>query len=135
MERVTIKAEARSTSVEELDAQIAHMKVRFEMAAQNHGAKVHFDHVRHYGAYHLSEDAPVVRVAQRASRALGFEPTLRTTLGGSDANVYNAKGLPSIVVATGMDRIHTHEEFIKVKDLVDTARLALELIRESAKEG
>lgn len=134
MAELTIKAEARSTSVEELDAQVAHMRERFEEAARKWGATVTIEAVRHYDSYHLPDDSPVVRVAQRASRNLGFEPTLRTTLGGSDANVYNAKGLPSIVVATGMDKIHTHEEFIKTKDLVDTARLALELVRVAAKE-
>lgn len=134
MAELRIKAEARSTSVEDLDAQVAHMKARFEEAAKRWGATVEIDHVRHYDAYTVPEDAPVVRIAQQASRNLGFEPTLRTTLGGSDANVYNAKGLPCVVAATGMDHIHTHEECIKVKDLVDTARLALELIRVAAKE-
>ena len=130
-----IHAEARSTSVEDLDAQVAHMTARFREAAAAWGAEIDVAHHRHYARYHVPDDAPVVRVAQAASRALGLEPTLRTTLGGSDANVYNAKGLPSIVVATGMDKIHTHEELIRVQDLVDTARLALQLIREAAKES
>ena len=134
MAEATIHAEARSTDVAELDAQIAHMSGRFAEAAKAWGAGIEIRRQRHYASHHVPDDAPVVRVAQRASRALGLEPTLRTTLGGSDANVYNAKGLPSIVVATGMDKIHTHEEFIRVKDLVDTARLALQLIREAAKE-
>ena len=134
MAELRIKAEARSTDVQALDAQIAHMRQRFEEAAARWGATVEIDWVRHYDAFHLPEGSPVVRVAQQASRNLGFEPTLRTTLGGSDANVYNVKGLPSIVVATGMDRIHTHEERIKIEDLVDTARLALELVRVAAKE-
>lgn len=133
MAEVRIKAEARSTSVEELDAQVAHMIDRFESAAAAWGTTVEIEHKRHYSSYHVADDAPIVQVAQAASRALGFEPTLRTTLGGSDANIFNAKGLPSIVVATGMDKIHTHEEFIKVQDLVDTAKIALELIRQSAK--
>ena len=133
MAEVRLKAEARSTSVEELDAQVAHMIDRFEAAAAAWGTTVEIDHQRHYRSYHVAEDTPVVRVAQAASLALGFDPKLRTTLGGSDANVFNAKGLPSIVVATGMDKIHTHEEFIKVQDLVDTARLALELIRQAAR--
>ncbi len=134
MAELRIKAEARSTSVEELDAQIAHMVGRFEEAAAAWGTTLEIVHQRHYQSFHVPDDAPVVRVAQAASRALGFEPTLRTTLGGSDANVYNAKGLPSVVVATGMDKIHTHDELIRVKDLVDTARIALELVRQAAKE-
>lgn len=132
MAEVKIKAEARSTSVAELDAQVAHMIDRFESAAAAWGTTVEIDHHRHYVSYHVPDDAPVVQIAQAASRNLGFDPKLRTTLGGSDANIFNAKGLPSIVVATGMDKIHTHEEFITVKDLVDTAKIALELIRQAA---
>jgi tripeptide aminopeptidase len=131
---VKIRAEARSTSLDELDAQVGHMVQRFEQAAAEFGTTVEIDHARHYYSYHVPEDAPVVQVAQRASRALGLEPTLRTTLGGSDANVFNAKGLPSIVVATGMEFIHTHDERISRRDLVDTARLAYQLLLEAARQ-
>lgn len=131
---VNIKAEARSTSVEKLDAQIAHMIAEFERAAREWKTTVEIDHRRHYRAYQIPDDATVVEVGRRASRAIGLEPTLRTTLGGSDANIFNAKGVPSIVLATGMDKIHTHDEHVSRKDLVDTARLAYQVIVEAAKE-
>jgi tripeptide aminopeptidase len=131
--QVRIRGEARSTSLPELDKQVDHMIARFEEAAREWGAEVAIEHRRHYTSYHVPDDAAVVQIAHRASRKLGFDPKLRTTLGGSDANVYNAKGVPSIVVATGMDQIHTHDEFISRKELVDTARLAYELILEAAR--
>lgn len=131
---VHIRGEVRSTDVEALDAQVDHMVKRFEAAAAQWGTTVDIRHDRHYRSYQIPEDSQVVRIAQSASRALGLEPTLRTTLGGSDANVYNAKGVPCIVVGTGMEKIHTHDEFIARQDLVDTARLALELLLVSARE-
>lgn len=131
---VNIKAEARSTVVEDLDRQVGHMIQRFEEAARDAGAQVEIKHVRHYKSYHVGEDAKVVQIAQRAAKNLGFSGELRTTLGGSDANIYNVAGVPSIVVATGMDKIHTHEEFVSVKDLVDVTRLSIELILEAAKD-
>ncbi len=130
---VNIKAEARSTVVEDLDRQVGHMVQRFEEAAREAGAQVEINHVRHYKSYHVGEDTAVVQVAQRAARNLGFSGDLRTTLGGSDANIYNVQGVPSIVVATGMDKIHTHEEYVSIKDLVDVTRLSIELILEAAK--
>ncbi|HTQ08909.1 MAG TPA: M20/M25/M40 family metallo-hydrolase [Fimbriimonadaceae bacterium] len=130
---VVVTAEARSTSVEELDAQVDHMVQRFEAAAREYGARVEIHHDRHYHSYTLSEDSEVVQVAQRSSRALGFEPVLRTTLGGSDANIYNAKGVPTIVVATAMDKIHTHEECMSRQGLIDTARLAYQICLEAAR--
>lgn len=129
---VRMRAEARSTSVEELDKQVGHMIQRFEEAGREWGARVKIDHERHYDSYSIPEDSQVVRVAQQASRDLGFDPVLRTTLGGSDANVYNTKGVPCIVMATGMDKIHTHDELISRKDLVDTAKLALQTLLRAA---
>jgi len=130
---VKIRAEARSTSVEELDAQIGHMIGRFEQAAKEWGTTVEIEHARHYESYEIPADSQVVQVALKASKALGLEPALRTTLGGSDANVYNAKGLPCIVMATGMEKIHTHEEHISRADLIATARLTLEVLLTAAK--
>lgn len=130
---VKMRGEARSTNVEELDAQVDHMVQRFEEIAREWGAEVKIDHKRHYNAYQVPDDAQVVTIGQRAARNLGFSGELRTTLGGSDANIYNTKGVPSIVLATGMTEIHTHNEHVSRKDLVDTARLALEILRESAR--
>lgn len=130
---VTIKAEARSTNPDTLDAQIAHMKQRFIDAAAKWGGEVEFNYMRHYRSYDIDPNSMVVKVAQEASRNLGLEPTLRTTLGGSDANVFNTKGIPTIVVATGMQKIHTHDEHISRADLVKTAELSLEILRVSSK--
>jgi tripeptide aminopeptidase len=130
---VRMKGEARSTSVEDLDAQTGHMVQRFEEAARKWGAEVKIDHARHYNAYRIPDDAKVVEVARRASKALGLSGELRTTLGGSDANIFNVKGVPSIVLATGMKEIHTHNEHVSREDLVLTAKLAYQIILEAAK--
>jgi len=130
---VRIRGEARSTVLEKLDAQVEHMIQESERAAGKWGATVEVTHQRHYTAYEIAPEARVVQVAQRAARSLGFDGALRTTLGGSDANVYNAKGVPSIVVATGMEQIHTHDEFVSRKDLVDCARLAYAILQEAAR--
>lgn len=130
---VLVKAEARSTNAETLDRQIAHMKSKFEEAAKKWNAEIEIDYKRHYNSYTISESEPVIEIAKRASQNLGLEPEMRTTLGGSDANIYNAAGVPTIVVATGMQKIHTHDEFISRADLVKTAELTLEILREAAK--
>lgn len=130
---VTLFGEARSTDVKELDAQIAHMKEACLAAAEAWKAKVEFEYERHYDSYNIPADAAVVQVALAAAHKLGLSGDLRTTLGGSDANIYNAKGVPCVVVATGMEKIHTHEESITVEDLVKTAELTIKLIRESAR--
>lgn len=130
---VHLQAEARAISVEDLEAQVGHMIAEFERAARAAGVTVEIDHRRHYNAYTIDENERCVQLALQASRNLGFQPNLRTTLGGSDANVYNKKGAPCIVMATGMDKIHTHDELVSRKDLIDLARLCYELITLAAR--
>lgn len=130
--RVSLRAEARSTSVEELDAQIDHMVRRFEAAAAKFGAEVHIDHARHYGGYSIDPGSRVVAVASAAAGEMGFDGALRTTLGGSDANVFNARGVPCIVLGTGMQKIHTHDEHVSREDLVRTAELAYRILVRAA---
>ena len=130
---VHLKAEARSTNLDTLEAQVAHMKKQFQDAGKKWGAGIEIKHVRHYLSYDIDPTSKVVQVAQDASRNLGLEPTLRTTLGGSDANVFNVNGVPSIVIATGMQKIHTHDEHVSRADLIKTAELSLEILRVSAK--
>jgi tripeptide aminopeptidase len=129
---VKIRGEARSTSLKELDTQVGHMIQRFEEAASKWGTIVEIEHARHYERYEVPEDSPVSRVAVEASRRLGLESVFRTTLGGSDANIYNVRGVPTLVLGTGMEKIHTHDESVSRADLVKTAELCLELIRVAA---
>lgn len=128
--KVSLKGEARSTNVAELDAQVAHMKECLEEAAAHFGARLELDYARHYHAYQVAEDAPVLQFAMQASSRLGFSAFTRTTLGGSDANIFNARGVPAIVIGTGMEQIHTHQEWIRVEDLVQTARLTYGILVE-----
>ena len=132
---VNIKAEARSTDPTALELQINHMKQRFIDAAAKWGGEVTFNHQHHYRSFDIDPNSPVVMIAQQASRNLGLDPVLRTTLGGSDANIYNKKSVPSIVLATGMQKIHTHDEFISRQDLIKTAQLSLEILRVAAKSS
>jgi len=48
--------------------------------------------------------------------------------GGSDANIFNEKGITTAVLGTGMRKVHTKEEFIKISDLVLGAKLLLEIV-------
>ena len=48
--------------------------------------------------------------------------------GGSDTNIYNSKGIPSVNLGIGMSKVHTKEEFIKIEDMVGCTKLLLSII-------
>ncbi|MCX7799328.1 MAG: M20/M25/M40 family metallo-hydrolase [Fimbriimonadales bacterium] len=125
---IEVVGEARGTDLAALQEQIDHMVLRFHEAAERRGGRAEVEVSKHYDGYSLSPEDRVVRRAVAASRSLGLEPELKWTLGGSDANVFNSRGIPTVVVGTGMQKIHTHEEFVTKRDLVETARLAERLL-------
>lgn len=129
---VHIKAEARSWNRAKLDAQVAHMIAEFERSAQQFGGRVEIQHERHYEGYRLTENDLPVKVVRSAAQKLGLEAPMRKTGGGSDASVYNARGLPCCVVGTAMQQVHTHEEFVLIEDLARSVDLTLAIIREVA---
>jgi len=105
-----IQAEARSHSEEKLSRQIEHMRHQFEEAAKAAGAQVKIEVHRSYTAFALAEDSPAVRRATAAAGRAGLQPSTERGGGGSDANVFNERGIPSLILATGAANVHTPQE-------------------------
>lgn len=123
-----LNAEARSLNETKLDRQVAHMKRCFDDACQQYGGSVEFEHQRMYPAFLVNENSEVVEFAKAAIRANGLIPSVGKTGGGSDANIYNSRGLNTVTLGIGEKRPHTLEEYILIEDLVRTADLALTLM-------
>ena len=130
---VTLEAEARSIVQEKLDRQLAAMKEALEQAAGEFGAQAEFDSRIAYPSFGFREDDEVVRIAKGAIGSLGLTPRPFVSGGGSDANVFNGKGVPTVNLAVGYKDIHTTKERIKADDLVKAAELVLAIVRETLK--
>ncbi|WP_028022030.1 M20/M25/M40 family metallo-hydrolase [Enterovibrio calviensis] len=118
MPELYIEAEARSLDDSKLAKQVEHMVSTFEAAAEKHGAGIQIESTRSYNAYRIADDNPHVVAIKAAFESIGIEPVTKPTGGGSDANVFNEKGLLTVNMSTGMAKVHTTEEFIAVSDLV-----------------
>ncbi len=118
MPELYIEAEARSLNDDKLAAQVAHMTSTFEAAAEKHGAEVSINSTRAYDAYRIADNDPLVEGVMEAFKANGITPFTNSTGGGSDANIFNGKGLKTINLSTGMSKVHTTNEFIKISDMV-----------------
>ena len=129
--RVEVHAEARSRTESKLVAQTEHMKQAFEDAAKAFGATVEAHIRRLYNGYRHPVDSPLVRWVADAARRLGIEPRYREAGGGTDANVFNERGLPAVVISTGQTAVHTPNEHIAIQDLYDGARWVLEIVRSA----
>ncbi|XEC92829.1 M20/M25/M40 family metallo-hydrolase [Paenibacillus tarimensis] len=132
-DQVTLEAEARSIVQEKLDKQVKAMRQALEKTAEEHNARAEFESEIIYPAYRYSDGDPVVELAKKAIAAIGCTPATFHSGGGSDANIFNGFGIPTVNLAVGYEHIHTTKEQTKVEDLSKTARLVLEIISEAAR--
>ena len=119
---VVMTGEARAFTRERLEDLIDTMRARAGAAAAARGARLRFERRRLYDGYAIAAGAaPVARLLAAAPSA-GLAPRTVASIGGSDTNVLNGKGLPSVNVGLGMHAIHSTEEWIDTADLAAVAR-------------
>ncbi|MBE3587982.1 MAG: M20/M25/M40 family metallo-hydrolase [Thermoanaerobacteraceae bacterium] len=124
-----LEGETRSLNGAKCRARTAAMVSLLKDTAARFGAQVDVVTETLYHEFKLSPDHPAVRFAVRAAENLGLAPRLIRTGGGSDANIFNHRGITCVNLGIGMSKVHTCDEFIRVADLVTSARYLLEIIR------
>ena len=71
----------------------------------------------------------VVQTAMKAIRNIGRTPELMTSGGGSDGNIFNGAGIPTVTLSVGYEEIHTKNERMPVEELNKLTELLLEIVR------
>lgn len=126
-DRCTVQGEIRSFTQERIDREYRLVQEAFRAALNGEGS-VTFTQAMDFHPYVLPPDSPVVRTAEAAIAAVGLTPTGIRYTGGSDANSYNAKGVPAVNLGTGAQKPHSHEEFVLIQDLITSTEIAREII-------
>jgi tripeptide aminopeptidase len=139
--RVVVRGETRSLTVEGLEAQTRHMLECFERSAARRSvtvagktttARVETRVERDYEPLAVPDDARIVRLVRRAAERLDKPFLTRSTGAASDANVFGGRGLEVANLGCGMRQIHTVNEWVDVNDIVATTELLIETVRLQA---
>ncbi len=136
-ERVTLRGEVRSHSKEKLERYTKEIFAAFQKvvadwqsgpATGDARPAVEIEIVDDYPPMAIAEDAPVLQRIKKAAGLCREELRYIVAGGGSDANIFNGFGLPTAIVATGMDRVHTVDEQLDLNDLVSLTELLYALV-------
>lgn len=130
-DRVELKGEARSLDQEKLNRQAEHMAEVIQSTCAAHGVEAEVSISDSYNSFRLTEADYVVQLAVKAAKAMGLEPQIESTGGGSDANIINGYGIPSVILGMGYTNVHTTDEAIPIDQLEAAAQYVLQLIKES----
>src|SRR5205807_6474896 len=102
-------------------------------AAAEEGGSCEIKTRRAYSTYCHDKASPPRRIAAAAWRILGREPAFRPTGGGSDASVFNARGIPSVVLSCGYHCAHTFDEHVSLAAMVAGAEWAMAIAVTAAR--
>jgi tripeptide aminopeptidase len=81
-----------------------------------------------YPVMKLEKDSAVLKRVEAAAASLGRKLDYVVAGGGSDANIFNSYSIQCAILSTGMDKVHSTQETIKLSDMVHTAELILAVL-------
>jgi tripeptide aminopeptidase len=131
-ERCRVEAEARSLDDETAAAVLGEMVDALTWAASATETDVDVIVEQHFRAYRIPAEDRVVAAAAAALRDCGIEPVPRATGGGSDASVFEERGLRCLNVANGTEANHTPEESVSAAALGSMLDVTLRLVERCA---
>ncbi len=115
---VTIKGEVRSHDPAILRSTQNAIFDRAGEITKNKGAKLRIKLQKEYQAFRIRDREPFLLYMGDIFMKSGIRPEHVVTGGGSDANIFNQHGIVALNLSTGMQKVHSHDEFIHIKDLV-----------------
>lgn len=116
-EQALIQAECRSLNHEKCLKQADIMKSLLEEGAEAYGASADIKMELSYRAMRIPEDSPAVLIAKKAMSRCGLSPKTKMITGGTDASIFNEKGIQMAILGIGVRAEHTVEEHIHISDM------------------
>lgn len=82
-----------------------------------------------YKGYSFNEKDPIVERLKYILGSLDFKLNLRSTKGGSDANIFNERGLKALNIGIAVENPHSVEERIKIDNLFGLSKIVYYLLK------
>lgn len=123
-----IQGEIRSIQHEKATEILQEIQEIFRTTTRNHGGSLEFSSEVICVGYRVSESHKVVKRYKCACDNTHLSMELIDTMGGSDNNVFFSKGITGIVIACGMNDVHSVNEYSSLNDLEKCSELVYHLI-------
>jgi len=127
-DKVTVEGEVRSFHSERIRKELKQIQETFVASVKGSG-RVTFESLQNFGPYVHKPDSPAVVHLELSIRSAGLAPQPIRYMGGSDANVFNAKRIPAVNIGIGAQKPHSVDEFFLLEDLNASSRIVRELVR------
>lgn len=130
-DKVSMVAEVRSRDYDKLQAQTKHIVDCLQQACDKFGAKLDCRLDTAYISYTIPKEGELISGICDIIREMGLEPNVVAGGGGSDANIFNRNGIETVVLGTGMTKVHTTNEYIEIVNLERCAELVYRMMTKA----
>ena len=136
-ESVQIQGEVRSHRIELLEAYTENIRSVFQQEVDSwHDPdgkiigrpSLNFTIIDDYPVLKLDRESDVIQRVEAAAAELGRKMDYVVAGGGSDANIFNSYNIECAILSTGMDKVHSTQETIKLSDMALTAELIMAIL-------
>ncbi len=123
-----LQAECRSLDHKKALGIAEEMENIFRKAAQASGTKV--DIVRDIisSGYVIPKDSEIVQTYANALKVHGVNPDIKLITAGTDAALFNEKGISAVVVGIGCRKIHSKEEYAIISEMETATKTLVTLV-------
>jgi tripeptide aminopeptidase len=128
-ERCSLEGEARSHDAVKVTEQTEHMVQTIAAEAAAAGVDVEIDVHEAFRGYRHEADSPLLAIGAEAAALAGLQARRVDGGGGSDANVFNAAGLPALTLGVGFENAHSSQERMSLERLGELAAMAAGIVR------
>ncbi|MGO9900509.1 MAG: M20/M25/M40 family metallo-hydrolase, partial [Solirubrobacteraceae bacterium] len=129
-----LEGEVRGLDEQRLESVLTEVIDALQEAADRGTCDLDLSVQRLFSGYRAKPGEPAVRLARRALDAIGYEPRLISSGGGSDANAFRRAGFECVCLANGTERNHEPGERVSVQALESSLDLAIALVDHAGQE-
>jgi tripeptide aminopeptidase len=136
-ESVVVHGEVRSHNLSKLEEHMQKIQDVFQDEVDNWRdpesivdgkPSLDFKVIEDYPVMKLAKNSTVIKRVAKAATTLDAELDYVVAGGGSDANIFNSFGIQCAILSTGMDKVHSTQETIKLSDMALTAELVMAIL-------
>lgn len=114
-----LKGELRNHDNDLIVKEAEYIKSVLQKHAESHGVDCEVELIRDAQGYTHDRGNRIMSKLASTYAAVGREPNYYSTLGRSDANVFNAQGIPAAAIGSGYYNAHQYSEYANLQDMVE----------------
>lgn len=119
---VEFGADVRSFNDRLLDSELERILKLFTKTTQKLGGTFFSDYQKLCVAYEINKKSPLIKKLENAYAQMGLKPKYIETIGASDGNVFNARGIETVTIGSGYYDAHQYYERADLGDMQQIAK-------------